>query len=138
VLLGARLLRRDPGPLLLRHLPQFPNREREWHRPGGNGGARPLQFLSLFQVGVEVEGKVRNDGRCGDGFPLDDGSPSACDGAGDYPCCSVHGYCGPGPEHCSCPGCVDYRSGEGVGETPSDRPAFVAAPQRSISCLRSQ
>ena len=26
--------------------------------------------------------------------------------------CSTNGYCGPGPEHCACAGCVDYRGGQ--------------------------
>jgi len=57
-------------------------------------------------------GKVRTDRRCGSEFPLEDGSPSECDGSSGNHCCSVHGYCGPGPDHCACAGCVDYRSGE--------------------------
>jgi len=76
---------------------------------------------------IQVVGKVRSDVRCGDGFPLDDGSASECDGTSQYPCCSNHGYCGPGAEHCSCAGCVDYRSGTAVvtplfkGRTRADR-----------------
>merc|ERR1711983_171266 len=60
-----------------------------------------------------IDGKVRTDRRCGLEFPLSDGSPSECDGQTQNHCCSTHGYCGPGPDHCDCPGCVDYRSGTG-------------------------
>ena len=77
---------------------------------------RKVYHIFVFQSSIQVVGKVRSDARCGDGFPLDDGSPSECDGASEYPCCSNHGYCGPGAEHCSCAGCVDFRSGTGVCE----------------------
>jgi|ERR1711874_48404 len=60
---------------------------------------------------VQVSGSVRTDRRCGPEFPLPDGSPAQCDGTSGNHCCSKHGYCGPGPDHCACPGCVDYRSG---------------------------
>merc|ERR1711963_212560 len=50
-------------------------------------------------------GKVRTDRRCGPEFPLEDGSPSECDGSSGNHCCSIHGYCGPGPDHCACAGC---------------------------------
>jgi len=76
---------------------------------------------------VNVLGDVRSDRRCGSEFPLADGSPTQCDGASGNHCCSKHGYCGPGPEHCACPGCVDYRSGEAktvelfVGSVRADR-----------------
>jgi len=58
---------------------------------------------------IDVVDRVRSDRRCGSEFPLDDGAPSECNGASENPCCSKFGYCGPGPAHCSCPGCVDYR-----------------------------
>jgi len=58
-----------------------------------------------------VGGKVRSDRRCGKEFPLPDGSPAECDGTSGNHCCSIHGYCGPGADHCDCAGCVDYRSG---------------------------
>jgi len=60
---------------------------------------------------VNLLGTVRSDRRCGKEFPLEDGSPSECDGTSGNHCCSSHGYCGPGPEHCECPGCVDFRGG---------------------------
>ena len=60
-------------------------------------------------------GKVRSDRRCGKEFPLQDGSPSECDSTSENPCCSKWGFCGPDAEHCSCTGCVDYRSQEQRG-----------------------
>ena len=57
-----------------------------------------------------VEGRVRTDRRCGGSFPLDDGTPSECDGSSANPCCSKWGYCGPGDDHCACETCVDYRT----------------------------
>lgn len=65
---------------------------------------RPVDFVA--------GGKVRTDRRCGAEFPLEDDTPSQCDGSGGNYCCSTHGYCGPGPEHCACAGCVDYRGGK--------------------------
>lgn len=58
---------------------------------------------------VEVSGKVRSDRRCGADFPLADGSASECLGTSPNYCCSKFGYCGPGPDHCDCPECIDYR-----------------------------
>eukprot|EP00092_Neocalanus_flemingeri_P002939 GFUD01003144.1.p1 GENE.GFUD01003144.1~~GFUD01003144.1.p1 ORF type:complete len:339 (+),score=94.64 GFUD01003144.1:521-1537(+) len=60
---------------------------------------------------VDLLGKVRSDRRCGQEFPLADGLQAECDGTSGNPCCSKHGYCGPGPDHCGCAGCVDYRGG---------------------------
>ena len=60
-------------------------------------------------------GGVRDDGRCGPEFPLEDGSPAACDPASTYFCCSAHGYCGGTGEHCSCDTCVNYKPSGGEG-----------------------
>jgi len=59
---------------------------------------------------VSAGGKVRGDRRCGNEFPLADGSPSECEGEGPNHCCSKWGFCGPGADHCSCPECKDFRS----------------------------
>lgn len=59
---------------------------------------------------INLNGKVRSDRRCGKDFPLDDGTPSECDGNSANHCCSKFGYCGPGADHCDCVGCTDYRS----------------------------
>lgn len=68
---------------------------------------RPVSLLG--------NGKVRSDRRCGADFPLEDGSASECDGNSANHCCSKFGYCGPGPDHCDCVGCVDFRSAVPIG-----------------------
>merc|ERR1712117_99717 len=73
------------------------------YRPAGFSGGAGGSSLS-------ISGRVRSDRRCGAEFPLEDGSPSECDGATDNHCCSNWGYCGPGADHCECPTCVDYRT----------------------------
>nr|ACO15391.1 Agglutinin isolectin 1 precursor [Caligus clemensi] len=65
-----------------------------------------------------LEGSVRSDRRCGKLFPLEDGSQSECNPKSANPCCSAFGYCGPGADHCSCEGCVDFRSGSFSDVTP--------------------
>merc|ERR1719268_587537 len=54
----------------------------------------------------------RKDGRCGNKFPLPNGSPGQCDPEGDGPkkgpCCSPKGFCGNTVKHCKCPTCIDY------------------------------
>jgi len=67
---------------------------------GGGGGGGPLT----------ISGAVRSDRRCGAEFPLEDGTPSGCDGSSENHCCSKWGYCGPGADHCECPSCVDFRT----------------------------
>ncbi|XP_078603915.1 uncharacterized protein LOC144877744 [Branchiostoma floridae x Branchiostoma japonicum] len=54
--------------------------------------------------------KWREDGRCGQWFPAEDGNPAECDPAGDYACCSEFTWCGKTAAHCDCPACVDYRN----------------------------
>ena len=66
-------------------------------------------------VFVSTNGKVRSDRRCGEEFPLDDGTVSECDPLGPNYCCSKWGYCGPGADHCDCPECVDYRNENSPG-----------------------
>ena len=34
------------------------------------------------------------------------GTPSECDGNSPNYCCSKFGFCGPGPDHCDCVGCI--------------------------------
>ena len=65
---------------------------------------------------VSTNGKVRSDRRCGEEFPLSDGSVSECDPLGPNYCCSKWGYCGPGADHCDCPECVDYRNENSPGK----------------------
>ncbi|XP_035693304.1 uncharacterized protein LOC118427567 isoform X2 [Branchiostoma floridae] len=54
--------------------------------------------------------KWREDGRCGQGYPAEDGRPAECDPDSGYPCCSSYNYCGNTTEHCDCLDCVDYRN----------------------------
>ena len=70
---------------------------------------------SSAPVPLSINGKVRSDRRCGEEFPLSDGSISECDPNGANYCCSKWGYCGPGAEHCDCPECVDYRNENSPG-----------------------
>ena len=51
----------------------------------------------------------RNDGRCGDDYPLPNGTAAECDPDGTSPCCSDYGQCGNALEYCSCHGCIDYK-----------------------------
>ena len=53
--------------------------------------------------------KWRYDGRCGNYYPLPDGTPGQCNPDGDRPCCSRYGECGNTTEHCTCNSCTDYR-----------------------------
>ncbi|XP_078666203.1 uncharacterized protein LOC144908469 isoform X3 [Branchiostoma floridae x Branchiostoma belcheri] len=52
----------------------------------------------------------RDDFRCGPEFPAPGADPGECDPHSCFPCCSAEGHCGNvWPEHCNCPGCIDYR-----------------------------
>ena len=54
----------------------------------------------------------REDGRCGEDYPLPDGSPSQCDPNGDKPCCSHgqwYGECGKTTADCTGLYSIDYR-----------------------------
>ena len=54
----------------------------------------------------------RNDGKCGSGYPLPNGTAAQCDPDGENPCCSNrywNGECGNTTEHCSCSHCADYK-----------------------------
>ncbi|CAB4069325.1 DNAH [Lepeophtheirus salmonis] len=62
-----------------------------------------------FEDIVPLSEKARPDRRCGNSYPLSDGTPAECDSNSPNPCCSKWGYCGPGSDHCDCPECVDYR-----------------------------
>lgn len=53
----------------------------------------------------------RDDGRCGNEFPLSNGLPAKCNPDGGYHCCSEYGYCGSTEEHCNCAKCIDYQRG---------------------------
>ncbi|KHJ84124.1 hypothetical protein OESDEN_16166, partial [Oesophagostomum dentatum] len=48
-------------------------------------------------------------GMCGKSAPLYDGYYPVCDPDDPgHACCGKFGYCGSGPDYCSCPECVDY------------------------------
>ncbi|KAI8520695.1 hypothetical protein Bbelb_004490 [Branchiostoma belcheri] len=53
--------------------------------------------------------KWRDDLKCGPGFLTKDGYPAECNPDSSHPCCSRHNWCDVTPEHCDCPGCIDYR-----------------------------
>ena len=65
--------------------------------------------LLIFIDVPEFVGKIRTDRRCGQEFPLPDGSPSQCNPNTENHCCSKWGFCGPDAEHCECAECVDYK-----------------------------
>ncbi|XP_078593936.1 uncharacterized protein LOC144871863 [Branchiostoma floridae x Branchiostoma japonicum] len=52
--------------------------------------------------------KWRDDLRCGQGYPADDGNPAECDPDGKRRCCSNANWCGYSLYHCDCRGCVNY------------------------------
>ena len=68
-------------------------------------------MFSINFIFYAVNKRWRDDGKCGDGYLLDDGLPSICDPDGEYPCCNLDhmGECGNTTEHCSCKDCTDYR-----------------------------
>ncbi|XP_066269746.1 uncharacterized protein [Branchiostoma lanceolatum] len=58
----------------------------------------------------------RDDLRCGPDFPAPGSASGECDPVSFTPCCSLSGFCGSTEEHCTCEGCVDFRTGSGVKE----------------------
>merc|ERR1712106_154674 len=86
-----------------------------------------LSALLLFSAAVHLsQGQKssllwREDGRCGEKFPLPNGKPGQCDPEGDGPrqgpCCSPKGFCGNTLKHCECETCIDY-SWEQFAEEP--------------------
>merc|ERR1711892_1571602 len=72
-----------------------------------------LGCLSIFEAQAQKSSLLwREDGRCGDNYPVPTGTPGQCDPAGDGPkkgpCCSPKGFCGNTVKHCECETCVDY------------------------------
>ncbi|XP_066297331.1 uncharacterized protein [Branchiostoma lanceolatum] len=71
----------------------------------------PRRTLTLCEVKVfSAPKKWRTDGRCGQGYPAEDGYPAECDPVGVAPCCSSNNHCGITAADCDCPTCVDYRN----------------------------
>jgi hypothetical protein len=53
----------------------------------------------------------RDDYRCGDRFPLQEGhTPAQCNPESEDPCCSDFGWCGKTKDHCNYKTCIDYRT----------------------------
>ena len=50
----------------------------------------------------------REDGRCGEQFPLTNGYKSQCSPSSPDHCCSSNGWCGRTDAHCKCSSCIDY------------------------------
>lgn len=65
-------------------------------------------FSTMTTQTVVISGGVRNDGRCGPEFPLEDGSPATCDPDTPDFCCSSLGWCSGMEEDCTCETCVNY------------------------------
>ena len=74
-----------------------------WREPL-DGRVRKLQILD--------SPAWREDGRCGNSFPLSNRALSQCDPRANAnekgPCCSSLGWCGNSDAHCKCTGCVDF------------------------------
>eukprot|EP00747_Dinoflagellata_sp_TGD_P086803 gnl/TRDRNA2_/TRDRNA2_163422_c1_seq2.p1 gnl/TRDRNA2_/TRDRNA2_163422_c1~~gnl/TRDRNA2_/TRDRNA2_163422_c1_seq2.p1 ORF type:complete len:1074 (+),score=210.53 gnl/TRDRNA2_/TRDRNA2_163422_c1_seq2:289-3222(+) len=67
---------------------------------------------ALLQEAAHVESEQRtwrNDTKCGIRGRLETGEPGECNPTGEFPCCSLAGWCGKSPQHCRCSGCTDYR-----------------------------
>merc|ERR1712123_543437 len=72
-----------------------------------------LVLVNIFEAQGQKSPQLwREDGRCGEKYPLPNGTPGQCDPAGDGPkkgpCCSPNAFCGNTGKHCACEGCVDY------------------------------
>ncbi|XP_066297367.1 uncharacterized protein [Branchiostoma lanceolatum] len=84
--------------------------------------------------------KWREDRRCGQGYPAEDGSPAECDPDGIHPCCSYVYWCGNTANHCDCHTCVDYRNTQSgqdcvVGDAASYR-GTVSVTGTGKTCQR--
>ncbi|CAH1276936.1 LPA, partial [Branchiostoma lanceolatum] len=86
----------------------------------------PLRVLTLcevqvFSAHIVPEGKWRNDFRCGQGYPAENGYPAECNPDGEGPCCSTANWCGKTRNHCGCKGCADYRDVNGTATGSESR-----------------
>eukprot|EP01067_Filipodium_phascolosomae_P009303 Filipodium_phascolosomae@DN8267_c0_g1_i1.p1 len=52
----------------------------------------------------------RHDGRCGTDFQNFYEEAATCNPETTQPCCSPSGWCGNSPDHCTCDGCLQFRS----------------------------
>ncbi|XP_019637236.1 PREDICTED: uncharacterized protein LOC109479688 [Branchiostoma belcheri] len=91
----------------------------------GEGGPWANQVYKIKENSPEEclmdPSKWREDFRCGQGYPAENGHPAECDPDGGRPCCSSANWCGSTADHCDCPGCVDYRTADNIAE---GKPAF--------------
>merc|ERR1712106_156829 len=72
-----------------------------------------LVLVNIFEAQGQKSPQLwREDGRCGEKYPLSNGTPGQCDPNGDGPkkgpCCSPKGFCGNTDNHCKCRACKDY------------------------------
>ncbi|XP_078579507.1 apolipoprotein(a)-like isoform X2 [Branchiostoma floridae x Branchiostoma japonicum] len=63
--------------------------------------------------------KWREDYHCGYGYPAEGSDRAECDPYSCFPCCSTAGWCGNTPDHCDCPGCVNFQNVYGVAPIAS-------------------
>ncbi|XP_078699972.1 uncharacterized protein LOC144926819 [Branchiostoma floridae x Branchiostoma belcheri] len=63
----------------------------------------------LADAALKPRKKWRNDLQCGLGVHAEGAYPAECNPDSSHPCCSPHNWCDKTPEHCDCPGCIDYR-----------------------------
>ena len=70
-----------------------------------------FKFEKWLKESGDTNNMWRNDGKCGENFPLPNGTAAQCDPDGEKPCCSSrwYGECGNTTEHCSCQHCTDYK-----------------------------
>ncbi|XP_078616294.1 uncharacterized protein LOC144884711 [Branchiostoma floridae x Branchiostoma japonicum] len=78
---------------------------------GSSWDEKACSYIKGFicQLHEDPKKKWRDDLRCGQGYPADDGNPAECDPDGKHPCCSPGNWCGFTTYHCNCRGCIDYR-----------------------------
>mmetsp|Transcript_53482 Transcript_53482/g.114370 ORF Transcript_53482/g.114370 Transcript_53482/m.114370 type:complete len:940 (-) Transcript_53482:416-3235(-) len=103
--------------------------------PSGKGVAsgNPLASTSTTAVHAEpTTGKTirwRSDLRCGKDFHDDQGVPEAqCNPQSSDPCCAPSGWCGSSISHCTCDGCVDYRSDQSAAASTTPTAGEPAEP----------
>ena len=76
-------------------------------------------YRTIYKDWRESGGKQkwRYDGRCGDYYPLPDGTPAQCDPDGDKPCCSGTVCRKSSDSNCVCNNCIDFRLVKTVKES---------------------
>ena len=85
----------NSGTLLLRHLRQLPPCESDQGRQSPHRSkvmTMIMVIVMMLAIMIMAIIMIKMFIRCGSEFPLEDGSPSECDGASGNHCCSLHGY----------------------------------------------